>query len=76
MNAGATQAIVSIGKALFDTMDLAAPVNVGNNRCVASSAITYYFEPGETPLVFITGSSVVTGNAGHASIVGYLVPAQ
>jgi hypothetical protein len=75
MNSGATEAIVSIGNGLFSTMDLPAPVNVGGNRYVASSPITYYFEPGETPYVFITGSSVVTGNTGHASLVGYLVPA-
>ncbi|MDP9125848.1 MAG: hypothetical protein M3N82_14820 [Pseudomonadota bacterium] len=75
MNAGATEAIVSIGNSLFSTMDLPAPVNVGNSRYVASSAITYYFEPGETPYVFITGGSVVTNNTGHASLVGYLVPA-
>jgi hypothetical protein len=75
MPSGASEAIVSIGKGLFDTMDLPAPVNVGGNRYVASSPITYYFEPGETPYIFITGSSVVTNNTGHASIVGFLVPA-
>ncbi len=75
MNSGATEAIVSIGNGLFSTMDLPAPVNVGANRYVASSPITYYFEPGETPYIFITGGSVVTGNTGHASLVGYLVPA-
>ena len=74
MNAGATEAVVSIGKSLFDTMDLPAPVNVGGNRYVASSPITYYFEPGEIPYVFITGSSVVTNNTGHASVIGFLVP--
>ena len=74
MNAGATEAIVSIGTGLFSTMDLPAPVNVGNNRYVASSPITYYFEPGETPYIFITGGSVITSNTGHASLVGYLVP--
>ncbi len=75
MNAGASEAIVSIGSSLFDTMDLPAPVFVGVNRYVASSPITYYFEPGTTPYIFITGSSVVTNNTGHASMVGYLVPA-
>ena len=74
MNPGASEAIVSIGNGLFSTMDLPAPVNVGVNRYVASAAITYYFEQGETPYIFITGSSVITGNTGHASIVGYLVP--
>ena len=76
MNAGASEAIVSIGNGLFSTMDLPAPVFVGVNRYVASSPITYYFEQGETPYIFITGSSVITGNTGHASIVGYLVPAS
>ena len=76
MNAGAVEAIVSIGNSLFSTMDLPAPVNVGFNRYVASSPITYYFEQGETPYIFITGSSVITSNTGHASIVGYLVPAS
>ncbi len=75
MNSGATEAIVSIGTALFDTMDLPAAVPVGANRYVASSPITYYFEPGTTPYIFITGGSVITSNTGHASIVGYLVPA-
>ena len=74
LNPGATEAIVSIGTGLFSTMDLPAPVNVGNNRYVASAAITYYFEQGESPVVFITGGSVITSNTGHASIVGYLVP--
>ncbi len=74
MNAGATEAIVSIGNSLGSTMDLPAPADVGNGRYLASSPITYYFEPGETPLIFITGGSVVTSNTGHASIVGYLVP--
>ncbi len=73
LNAGATEAIVSIGSGLFDTMDLPAPVNVGNNRYVASSPITFYFEAGQTPYIFITGSSVITGNTGHASMVGYFV---
>ncbi len=75
MNPGATEAIVSIGAGLFDTMDLPAAVPVGTNRYVASSPITYYFEPGTTPYIFITGGSVITSNTGHASIVGYLVPA-
>jgi hypothetical protein len=74
MNAGATEAIVSLGKGLFDTMDLPAPVNVGGNRYVASGPVTYYFEAGEIPYVFITGSSVVTNNTGHASVIGFLVP--
>jgi hypothetical protein len=74
MNAGASEAIVSLGASLFDTIDLPAPVFVGFNRYVASSPITYYFETGQTPYVFITGSSVITNNTGHASIVGYLVP--
>ncbi len=76
MNAGATEAIVEIGNGLFSTMDLPAPVNVGNNRYLASSPVTYYFEPGETPYIFITGGSVITGNTGHASIIGYLVPSS
>lgn len=76
LNAGATEAIVEIGNGLFNTMDLPAPVAVGNLRYVASSPITYYFEAGETPYIFITGSSVITGNTGHASIVGYLVPSS
>ncbi len=76
MNAGAVEAIVSIGNSLFSTMDLPAAVGVGFNRYVASSPITYYFEPGETPYIFITGGSVITSNTGHASIVGYLVPAN
>ena len=71
-----TEEIVSIGASLFDTMDLPAAVYVGTFRYVASSPITYYFEPGQTPYIFITGSSVVTSNTGHASIVGYLVPAS
>ncbi|MCK9684650.1 hypothetical protein [Scleromatobacter humisilvae] len=71
-----TEEIVSIGASLFDTMDLPAAVYVGTLRYVASSPITYYFEPGQTPYVFITGSSVLTNNTGHASIVGYLVPAS
>ncbi len=70
-----TEEIVSIGASLFDTMDLPAAVYVGTFRYVASSPITYYFEPGQTPYIFITGSSVLTNNTGHASIVGYLVPA-
>ena len=74
MNAGAVEAIVSIGNSLFSTMDLPAPVGVGFNRYVASSPITYYFEQGETPYIFITGGSVITNNTGHASLVGYLVP--
>ena len=74
MNAGASEAGVSIGANLFDTMDLPAPVFVGNNRYVTSSPITYYFEQGATPYLFITGSSVITSNTGHASLVGYLVP--
>ena len=74
MNAGADEAIVSIGANLFDTMDLPAPLFVGTNRYVASSPVTYYFEPGATPYIFITGSSVITSNTGHASLVGYLVP--
>lgn len=74
LNANATEAIVSIGANLFDTMDLPAPVPVGNLRYVASSPLTYYFEAGTTPYIFITGSSVITSNTGHASIVGYLVP--
>ena len=76
MNPGATEAIVSIGNSLFSTMDLPAPIFVGTNRYVASSPITYYFEQGETPYIFITGGSVITSNTGHASIVGYLVPAS
>lgn len=74
MTTGAVEAIVSLGKNLFDTMDLPAPVNVGGNRYVASSPVTFYFEPGDTPYVFITGSSVITNNTGHASVIGYLVP--
>ena len=74
LNAGATEAIVEIGNGLFSTMDLPAPVGVGFNRYVASSPVTYYFEQGETPYIFITGGSVITSNTGHASIVGYLVP--
>ena len=70
-----TEEIVSIGANLFDTMDLPAAVYVGTFRYVASSPVTYYFEPGQTPYIFITGSSVLTNNTGHASIVGYLVPA-
>ena len=76
MNAGAVEAIVSIGNSLFSTMDLPAPVGVGFNRYVASSPVTYYFEQGETPYIFITGSSVITSNTGHASIIGYLVPSS
>ena len=76
MNPGAVEAIVSIGNGLFSTMDLPAAVGVGFNRYVASSPITYYFEPGEVPYIFITGGSVITSNTGHASIVGYLVPAN
>lgn len=71
-----TEEIVSIGASLFDTMDLPAAVFVGSFRYTASSPITYYFEPGQTPYIFITGSSVLTNNTGHASIVGYLVPAS
>jgi hypothetical protein len=74
MNPGASEAIVSIGSGLFDTMDLPAPIFVGVNRYVASGPITYYFEQGVTPYIFITGSSVITSNTGHASIVGCLVP--
>ena len=74
LNSGATEAIVEIGNGLFSTMDLPGAVNVGNNRYVASSPITYYFEAGETPYIFITGSSVITSNTGHASLIGYLVP--
>ena len=74
LNAGATEAIVEIGNGLFSTMDLPAAVAVGNLRYVSSSPITYYFEQGETPYIFITGSSVITSNTGHASIIGYLVP--
>ena len=76
MNANASEAIVSIGASLFDTMDLPAPVYVGVNRYVASSPVTYYFEQGATPYIFITGGSVITSNTGHASLVGYLVPAN
>jgi len=75
MNPGASEAIVSIGGNLFDTMDIAAPLFVGVNRYVASGPVTYYFEQGTTPYIFIAGSSVITSNTGHASIVGYLVPA-
>jgi len=71
-----TEEIVSIGASLFDTMDLPAAVFVGTFRYVASSPITYYFEAGQTPYIFITGSSVLTNNTGHASIVGYLVPSS
>ena len=74
MNAGATQAIVSIGTNIGNTLDLPAPINVGSDRYVASSPVTYYFEAGETPIIFITGGSVITSNTGHASIIGYLVP--
>ncbi len=74
LNAGATEAIVEIGNGLFSTMDLPAPVNVGNSRYLASGPVTYYFEAGETPYIFITGSSVITSDTGHASIIGYLVP--
>ena len=74
LNAGATEAIVEIGNGLFSTMDLPAPVNAGNSRYLASGPVTYYFEAGETPYIFITGSSVITSNTGHASIIGYLVP--
>ena len=69
-----TEEIVSIGANLFDTMDLPAAVYVGTLRYVASSPITYYFEAGQTPYLFIGGSSVLTNNTGHASMVGYLVP--
>ena len=76
LNAGATEAIVEIGNGLFSTMDLPGAMNVGNLRYVASGPITYYFEQGETPYIFITGSSVITSNTGHASIIGYLVPSS
>ncbi len=76
LNAGATEAIVEIGNGLFSTLDLPAAVNTGNNRYVSSSPITYYFEQGETPYIFITGGSVITSNTGHASIIGYLVPSS
>ena len=75
LNSGATEAIVEIGNGLFNTMDIPT-VSVGNLRYVASAPITYYFEPGETPYIFITGSSVITSNTGHASIIGYLVPSS
>ena len=71
-----TEEIVSIGANLFDTLDLPAAVYVGTFRYVASSPITYYFESGQTPYIFIGGSSVLTNNTGHASIVGYLVPSN
>ena len=74
MNAGANEAGVSLGASLADTLDLPAPVGVGSNRFVTSSPVTYYFEQGQTPFIFITGSSVITNNTGHASIIGYLVP--
>ena len=57
-------------------MDLPAPVFVGVNRYAASSPITYCFEQGETACIFVAGSSVITSNTGHASLVGYLVPAS
>lgn len=74
MNAGSTQAIVSLGQNLGNTMDLPAPINVGTDRYVVSSPVTYYFEAGETPYIFVTGFSVITNNTGHASIIGFLVP--
>jgi len=74
MNAGSTQAIVSLGQNLGNTMDLPAPINVGTDRYVVSSPVTYYFESGETPYIFVTGFSVITNNTGHASIIGFLVP--
>lgn len=67
---------MSIGTGLFDTIDIPAPVLVGFNRYVASGPITYYFEQGATPYVFVTGGSVITSNTGHASLVGYLVPSN
>ena len=53
-----------------------AVAGVGLNRYVASGPITYYFEQGATPYVFVTRGSGITSNTGHASLVGYLVPSN
>jgi hypothetical protein len=73
MNSGAVEAAVSIGTGIGNTLDLPAPTYTGGNRFISSSPVTYYFEAGETPIVFIIGSSVITGLTNHASVIGYLV---
>lgn len=73
LNSGAVEAAVSIGTSIGNTLDLPAPVNTGASRYITSSPVTYYFEAGETPTVFVIGSSVITGLTNHASVIGYLV---
>ena len=73
VNSPSVEAIVLIGNSLFDTMAIPAAVNVGASRFVAAAPVTYYFEAGETPTVFLSGSSMSLSNTAHASIIGYLV---
>ena len=73
---GGTEATVTMGASLFDAINLPAPVNIGYNRYVTSSKISYYFQPGETPTMYLGGTAMQTSNSDTASIIGYLVPVK
>ncbi len=74
-----TDAAVSIGvdgSLLSDTLDLPAPVKIGDNdsRFVASASITYFVESGHSPTVILQGTYVTPVTFGTTvSITGYLV---
>lgn len=71
-----TGATGSIGTSVFDSMAFQPGVGTGVNRFVAAGPVTYYFEPGQRPVVQFSGNSVLTSNSAFASVVGYLVAAN
>jgi hypothetical protein len=47
--------------------------NVGINRIVAGTPITYYVDAGHNPSLFLTGEFIGFGFGADATIAGYLV---
>lgn len=73
---GQSGAYVLVGTDLSNFAHLPPPMQTYPGAYVAAGPVTYYFEPGEIPSVFIGASNgIMTGYTGHAAMVGYLVPA-
>jgi hypothetical protein len=74
----ATEASAAVGMNadIFHTLDVPATlISAKFNRYLASSAIMFFVDAGQSPSVFIAGQSVTpTSSSVAISLVGYLVP--
>jgi hypothetical protein len=76
-SAGGSFASVSLGADYDDNarLMLPRPLTIGDNTYIASGPITYYVEPGRSPILHLDGSPVATdgGFSAQVTVVGYLV---